>query len=146
RAAGPQLTALPARAAPPVGPPLASTGEYAGERPAIRPAFCVGRAMIRQSAHQLEEDLMDHEIETVTEYPATVVGYFEERAPAEAALAELEQMDFGPLGEGFEKANIFYRDVPGQAIVSGEKRTRQNADQEEIENLPGDVAVVARGK
>lgn len=89
---------------------------------------------------------MDHEIETVTEYPATVVGYFEERAPAEAALAELEQMDFGPLGEGFEKANIFYRDVPGQAIVSGEKRTRQNADQEEIENLPGDVAVVARGK
>lgn len=46
-----------------------------------------------------------------TDYPATLAGYFDDLARAESALAAVEALDLGPLRPGFEKANLWVRQI-----------------------------------
>lgn len=49
-------------------------------------------------------------------YPATLAGYFADVAAAEAAAAELEQLDLGPIAPHFERVNVFRRYVEADEV------------------------------
>ncbi|HYN89509.1 MAG TPA: hypothetical protein VER55_13325 [Ardenticatenaceae bacterium] len=81
-------------------------------------------------------------------YPATVSGYFNDVATAEAAAAELEQLDLGELDPHFDRVNIFRRTAEqmqgtpnNQSFLGRLFGDRAVADAA----LPNDAVVMVRG-
>jgi hypothetical protein len=84
-----------------------------------------------------------------TDYPATLIGYFDEIARAQAAHAEAEGLSFGTLEEAFDHANIFVRQIEDQETAESFFERMRHLFDENHDEAPiagkDDAAVVLRG-